>query len=196
MDNDNPGTPRPVRCRSRGRGRRATDRGSFRPAGRCRNARTPLLPEPEMAQDALDDILLVDERNDAHFPCRESFHGDLQPVGIPHLLINSRRAWRCNALVSRDVYKGLTVLATTPAISALTTLDSVHPDTVDLLSLSEIFLPLSAITSLLPHLGSHCGLHVFLRLRRPPGARRKSTGPAGRSTGAAGGSTGAGRLGE
>ena len=28
----------------------------------------PLLPEPEMAQDALDDILLVDERNDAHFP--------------------------------------------------------------------------------------------------------------------------------
>jgi hypothetical protein len=28
---------------------------------------TPL-PEPEMAQDALDDILLVDERNDAHFP--------------------------------------------------------------------------------------------------------------------------------
>ena len=41
--------------RSRGRGRRATDRGSFRPAGWCRNARTPLLPEPEMAQDALDD---------------------------------------------------------------------------------------------------------------------------------------------
>ena len=36
------------------------------------------------------------------------------------------------------------------------------------------------------HLGSHCGLHVFLRLRRPPGARRKSTGPARRSTGAAG----------
>jgi hypothetical protein len=36
-------TPRPVRCRSRGRGRRATDRGSFRPAGRCRNARTPPL---------------------------------------------------------------------------------------------------------------------------------------------------------
>jgi hypothetical protein len=28
----------------------------------------PLLPEPEMAQDVLDDILLVDERNDAHFP--------------------------------------------------------------------------------------------------------------------------------
>ena len=28
----------------------------------------PLLREPEMAQDALDDILLVDERNDAHFP--------------------------------------------------------------------------------------------------------------------------------
>ena len=27
-----------------------------------------LLPEPEMAQDALDDILLVDERNDAHLP--------------------------------------------------------------------------------------------------------------------------------
>ncbi len=26
----------------------------------------PLLPEPEMAQDALDDILIVDERNDAH----------------------------------------------------------------------------------------------------------------------------------
>ena len=31
-----------------------------------------------MAQDALDDILLVDERNDAHFPCRESFHGDFR----------------------------------------------------------------------------------------------------------------------
>jgi acyl-CoA-binding protein len=31
-------TPRPARCRSRGRGRRGTDRGSFRPAGRCRNA--------------------------------------------------------------------------------------------------------------------------------------------------------------
>ena len=28
----------------------------------------PLLPEPELAQDALDDILLVDERNDANFP--------------------------------------------------------------------------------------------------------------------------------
>ena len=28
----------------------------------------PLLPEPEMAQDALDNIFLVDERNDAHFP--------------------------------------------------------------------------------------------------------------------------------
>jgi hypothetical protein len=27
-----------------------------------------LLPEPEMAQDALDDILLVGERDDAHFP--------------------------------------------------------------------------------------------------------------------------------
>ena len=26
----------------------------------------PILPEPETAQDALDDILLVDERNDAH----------------------------------------------------------------------------------------------------------------------------------
>jgi hypothetical protein len=26
------------------------------------------LPEPEMAQDTLDDVLLVDERNDAHFP--------------------------------------------------------------------------------------------------------------------------------
>jgi hypothetical protein len=51
-------------------------------------------------------------------------------------------------------------------------------------------------TSAPAHLGSHCGLHVFLRLRRPPGARRKSTGPAGRSTGAAGGSTGAGRLDE
>jgi hypothetical protein len=37
------------------------DRGSFRPAGRCRNARAPPLPEPEMAQDALDDIHLVDE---------------------------------------------------------------------------------------------------------------------------------------
>ena len=34
----------------------------------------PLLPEPEMAQDALDDILLVDERNDAHL---------LAPVGPP-----------------------------------------------------------------------------------------------------------------
>ena len=44
------------------------------------------------------------------------------------------------------------------------------------------------------HLGSHCGLHIFLRLRRPPGARRKSTRPAGRSTGAAGGSKGAGEL--
>ncbi|MGB9274756.1 MAG: hypothetical protein WCC08_05925 [Terrimicrobiaceae bacterium] len=31
-------------------------------------ARAPLLPKPEMAQDALDDILLVDVRNDAHFP--------------------------------------------------------------------------------------------------------------------------------
>ena len=40
----------------------------FSPAGRCRNARASLLPEPEMAQDSLDDILLVDERNDAHFP--------------------------------------------------------------------------------------------------------------------------------
>ena len=28
----------------------------------------PLLPEPEMAQDALDDILIVDVRNDVHFP--------------------------------------------------------------------------------------------------------------------------------
>ena len=46
-------------------GRRATDRGSFRPAGRCRNARTPLA-RAEMAQDALGDILFVDERNDAH----------------------------------------------------------------------------------------------------------------------------------
>ena len=42
-------------------GKGSTDRGSFRPAGRCRNARAPLLPEPEMAQNALDDILLVDE---------------------------------------------------------------------------------------------------------------------------------------
>ena len=31
----------------------------------------PLLAEPEMAQNALDDILLVDERNDRHF--REHF---------------------------------------------------------------------------------------------------------------------------
>jgi hypothetical protein len=36
-----------------------------------------------MAQDALDDILLVDERNDAHF--REHF-GAPQRVGLPHLL--------------------------------------------------------------------------------------------------------------
>jgi hypothetical protein len=38
------------------------------PRGRVGAAMHPLLPEPEMAQDALDDILLVDERNDAHFP--------------------------------------------------------------------------------------------------------------------------------
>ena len=37
------------------------------------------------------------------------------------------------------------------------------------------------------HLGSHCGLHVFLCLRRPPGPGRKSTGAAGGSTGAAAG---------
>jgi hypothetical protein len=42
--------------RSRGRGRRATDRGSFRRVGAAMHAH-PLLPEPEMAQDALDDIL-------------------------------------------------------------------------------------------------------------------------------------------
>jgi hypothetical protein len=29
----------------------------------------PLFPEPEMAQDALNDILLIDERSDANFPC-------------------------------------------------------------------------------------------------------------------------------
>ena len=32
------------------------------------NGRACLLPEPEMAQDALDDILIVDVRNDVHFP--------------------------------------------------------------------------------------------------------------------------------
>ena len=37
------------------------------------------------------------------------------------------------------------------------------------------------------HLGSHCGLHVFFCLRRPPGPGRKSTGAAGGSTGAAAG---------
>jgi hypothetical protein len=31
-----------------------------------------------MAQDALGDILLVDERNDAHYPFRESFQGDFR----------------------------------------------------------------------------------------------------------------------
>ena len=38
------------------------------PGGSVPECTRPLLPEPEMAQDALDDILLVDERNDAHFP--------------------------------------------------------------------------------------------------------------------------------
>ena len=37
------------------------------------------------------------------------------------------------------------------------------------------------------HIGSHCGLHVFLRLRRPPGPRGKpcgtAAGPAGAATG-------------
>ena len=42
-------------------------------------------------------------------------------------------------------------------------------------------------TSASAHLGSHCGLHVFLCLRRPPGPGRKSTGAAGGSTGAAAG---------
>src|SRR4029077_5751352 len=66
-----------------GKGRRATDREGGCPAGRWRNGRAPLLPEHEMAQDALDDILFVDERNDAHF--REHF-GAPQRVGLPHLL--------------------------------------------------------------------------------------------------------------
>ena len=45
----------------RGRGRQVTDRGRFaRRVGAGMHA-PPLVPEPEMAQDALDDILLVDE---------------------------------------------------------------------------------------------------------------------------------------
>src|SRR4029077_7813721 len=42
-------------------------------------------------------------------------------------------------------------------------------------------------TSAPAHLGSHCGLHVFLCLRRPPGPGRKSTGASGGSSGAAAG---------
>jgi len=56
--------PCPVRCGSSRHGPRVVSPGGSVPE--C--TRTPLLPEPEMAQDALDDILLVDERNDAHFP--------------------------------------------------------------------------------------------------------------------------------
>ena len=48
---------------------------------------TPPLPEPETAQDALDDILLVDERNDAI--SREHF-GHRSGSGSHPSLINSR----------------------------------------------------------------------------------------------------------
>jgi hypothetical protein len=57
MDNDNPGTPRPVRCRSRGKGLvESPIEGRFARRVAVPECTHPLLPEPEMAQDALDDI--------------------------------------------------------------------------------------------------------------------------------------------
>jgi hypothetical protein len=61
-------TPRPVRCRvGEGVVEPRIDGRFTRRVGTGMHAH-PLLPEPEMAQDALDEILLVDKRNDEHFP--------------------------------------------------------------------------------------------------------------------------------